>query len=95
MACFERNLHTQISGGDYILSTTFSGITLWIIHFSFTTHYDITIAKDVANDVHCDIIMGHDVVMGTYHDIIMQTDVARMLIYYVLIHPIMIFLFSC
>ncbi len=57
------------------------------------THYDITIANDVARDVHCDIIMGHDVVMGTYHDVTMQTDVTRMLTY-VLLHPIMIFLFS-
>ncbi len=58
------------------------------------THYDITIGNDVARDVHCDIIMGHDVVIGTYHDVTTQTDVARMLIYYVLIRPIMIFLFS-
>ncbi len=53
---------------------------------------DITIGNDVARDVHCDIIMGHDI--GTYHDVTMLTDVAGMLIYYVLIHPIMIFLFS-
>ncbi len=57
------------------------------------THYDITIANDVARAVHCDIIMGQDVVMVTYHDVTMQTDVARMLTY-VLLHPIMIFLFS-
>ncbi len=94
MACFEWNLHTQISGGDSVLSTTFCGITLWIIHFCFMTHYDITIAKHVAKDVHCDIITGHDVVMGTYHDVTMQTDVAMMLTY-LLLHPIMIFKFSC
>ncbi len=93
-ACFERNLHTQISGGNSVVSTTFSVITLWTLLFSSMTHYDITIRNDVARDVHCDIIMGHDVVIGTYHDITMQTDVARMLIYYVLIRPIMIFLFS-
>ncbi len=57
------------------------------------THYDITIGNDVARDIHSDIIMSHDVVIGTYHDVTMQTDVARMLIYYVLIRPIMIFLF--
>ncbi len=57
------------------------------------THYDITIGNEVARDVHCDIIMDHDVI-GTYYDVTMQTDVARMLIYYVLLHPIMIFLFS-
>ncbi len=74
--------------------TTFSVITLWILIFCFMTHYDITIGNDVARDVHCDIIMGHNVVIGTYHDVTMQTDVARMLIYYVLIRPIMIFLFS-
>ncbi len=37
--------------------------------------------------------MGHDVAMDTYHDVTMQTDVARMLTY-VLLNPIMIFLFS-
>ncbi len=58
------------------------------------THYDITIGNDVARDVHYEIIMGHRIVVGTYHDITMQADVARMLIYYVLILPIMIFLFS-
>ncbi len=93
MACFEWNLHTQISSGDSVLSTTFCGITLWTIDFCFMTHYDITIANDVTRDFHCDIIMGHDVVMGTYHDVTMQIDVARMLTY-VLLPPIMIFLFS-
>ncbi len=93
MACFERNIHTQISGGDSVLSTTFCGIPLWTIHFCSMTHYDITITNDVTRDVHCDIIMGHDVAMGTYHDVTIQTDVAKMLTY-VLLHPIMIFLFS-
>ncbi len=57
------------------------------------THFDITIGNDFARDVHCDIIIGHDVVMGTYHDVIMHTDIAGTLIY-VLLCPIMIFLFS-
>ncbi len=73
MACFERNLHTQISGGDSILSSSFCGITLWTIHFCSMTHYDFTITNDVTRDVYCDIIMGHDVAMDTYHDVIMQT----------------------
>ncbi len=55
--------------------------------------FDDPIAKDIAKDVYWDIIMGHDGVMGTSHDVTMQTDVARMLTY-VLLHPIMIFLFS-
>ncbi len=93
-ACFERNLHTQIFGGDSVVSTPFSVITLWTLLFCSMTHYDITIGNDVARDVHSDIIMDHDVVLGTYHDVTMQTDVARMLIYYVLIRPIIIFLFS-
>ncbi len=76
------------------MSTTFSGITLWTQRVCSMTHYDITIGNDVAQDVHCNIIMGYDVVIGTYHDVTMQTDVARMLIYYVLIRPIMTFLFS-
>ncbi len=59
------------------------------------THYDITIGNELAMAVHCDIIMGHDVIMGraTYDDAI-HTDVARILIYYVLLCPIMRFLFS-
>ncbi len=58
------------------------------------THYDITIGNDVARDVHYDIIMGHNIAMGTYHDVTMHTDVVRTLIYYVLLCPIVIFLFS-
>ncbi len=58
------------------------------------THYDITIDNEIARDVHCDIIMGYHIVIGAYHDVTMNTDVARTLIYYVLIHPILIFLFS-
>ncbi len=57
------------------------------------THYNITIDNDVVRDVHCDI-MGHAIIMGEYHDVAMYTDVARTFIYYVLLGPIMIFLFS-
>ncbi len=35
MACFERNLHTQISGGDSILSTIFGGDHVVETTFSF------------------------------------------------------------
>ncbi len=55
------------------------------------THYDIIIGNDVARDVHYEIIMGHSIVV---HDVTMHTDVAMTLIYYVLLRPIMIFLFS-
>ncbi len=58
------------------------------------THYDITIGNDVARDDHCEIIMSHGIVMDTYHDVTMHTDVAAPLIYYVLLRPITIFLFS-
>ncbi len=58
------------------------------------THYDITIGNDVARDVHYEIIMSHSIVVGTYHDATMHTDVAMTLNYYVLLRPIMIFLFS-
>ncbi len=44
--------------------------------------------------VHCDIIMGHDVIVGACRDVTMHADVAMTLIYYVLLRPIMIFLFS-
>ncbi len=54
------------------------------------THYDITIGNDVARD---EIIMGHGIVIDTYHDVTMHTDVATTLIYYLLLNPIMIFLF--
>ncbi len=43
---------------------------------------------------HCEIIMGHSIIVGTYHDVTMHTHVATTLMYYVLLHPIMIFLFS-
>ncbi len=39
-------------------------------------------------------IMSNGVAMGTYHDVAMHTDVARTLIYYVLLWPSIIFLFS-
>ncbi len=58
------------------------------------THYDITIGNDIARDVHYEIIMGHSIVVGTYHNVTMHTDVAMTLIYYVLLCPILIFLFS-
>ncbi len=93
MACFERNLHTQISSGDSILSTIFCRDHIWTLPFCSMIHYHITIGNDVARDVHCEIIMGHDVAMGTCHDVTMHTDVTRTLIY-VLLCPIMIFLFS-
>ncbi len=58
------------------------------------THYDRTIGNYVARDVHYEIIKGDGIVMGTYHNVTMHTDVAMTLIYYVLLHPFMIFLFS-
>ncbi len=58
------------------------------------TDCDITIGNDVARDVHYEIIMGHSIVVGTYHDLTMHTDVVMTLIYYVLLRPITIFLFS-
>ncbi len=93
MACFERNLHTQISSWDSVLSTTFCMDHIRTLLFCSMAHYDITIGNDVARDVHCDITMGYDVAMGTYHDVTMHTDVARTIIY-VLVRLIMIFLFS-
>ncbi len=93
MACFQQNLHTQISSGDSVQSTTFCSDHIWTLRFCSMTHYDSTIGNDVARDVHCDIIIGHDVAMGTYHDVTMHTDVATTLMY-VLIRQIMIFLFS-
>ncbi len=65
MAGFERNLHTQISDGDSVLSTTFCGDHIVDTIFCSVAHYDITIGNDIARDhVHCDIIIGHDIVMG-------------------------------
>ncbi len=62
--------------------------------FCSMTYYDITIGNDVAKDFHSEIIIGHSIVVGTYHDVTMHTDVPMTLIYYVLLRPIMIFLFS-
>ncbi len=59
MACFERNLHNQISSGDSVQSTTFCGNQVVDTTFFSMTHYDITIGNDVARDVHYEIIMGH------------------------------------
>ncbi len=69
IACFEQNIHTQISGGDSVLSTIFvwgscSG------HFCSMNHYNITIGNDVARDIHCDIIMGHQLLCA--HIIMLQ-----------------------
>ncbi len=80
MACFERNLNTEISGGDSVRSTTFCVDHVMDTTFCSMTHYDITIGNDVARDVHCDIIIGHDIVMGAYHDVTMHADVTRTLI---------------
>ncbi len=68
MACFERNLHTQISIGHSILSTNFCVDHIVDTTFCSMPHYDITIGNDIAMNVHCDIIMSHGGVMGTYHD---------------------------
>ncbi len=93
-ACFAQFLHTQISGGDSILSTTFCGDDIVNIVFCSITYYNITIGNEVTREVHCDIIMGHDVVMDTYHDVTMYNGVAWILIYNLLLCPIMIFLFT-
>ncbi len=50
--------------------------------------------NDIARDVHCDILKGYDVAMGSCRDVTMDTGVVRILIYFVLLCPIMIFLFS-
>ncbi len=88
MACFEGNLHTQISSVDSALCTTFCEDHVGTLLFCSMANYYITIGNDIARDVHCDIIMGHDVVMGTYHDVTIHIDVARTLIYYVLLCPV-------
>ncbi len=95
MACFEWNLHNQISSRDSVQSTTFCGNQVVdTTCFCSMTHYDITIGNDVARDVHYEMIMGHSIVVGIYHDVTMHTDVTMTLIYYVLLCLIMIFLFS-
>ncbi len=58
------------------------------------THYDIKMGNDITSNAHCDIMMDNNVVMGTYHDVRMLTDVARIIIYYVLLQPIIIFMLS-
>ncbi len=80
----------QFRSEHYVLWKLCSGHYL----YCSMTHYDITIGNDVARYVHCEIIMDHGIVMVTYHDVTMHTDVATVLIYYVLLCPIMICLFS-
>ncbi len=78
-----------------VLSMLFCEDHLVDLHFCSRNHYDITIlGNDVVRDILCFITMSHDIVMGAYHGLTMHTDVARTLIYYVLLCPIMIFLFS-
>ncbi len=62
-----------------------------------TTHYDITMANDVARDAHCKITMGNDITRDIHCDITMYNDivihahitmhnnVAMNLLYYVLL----------
>ncbi len=78
-----------------LMSKTFTkiGAFLKIFHI-LLCHHDITMGNDIAKDTHCDIIMGYDVVIGTYRDVTMQNEVEMMLIYYVLLRPIMVLLFS-
>ncbi len=64
MACFEQNLHNQISGGDSIQSTTFCGNQVVDTTFCSMAHYYITIGNAVAKDVHCEIIMSHGITMA-------------------------------
>ncbi len=94
MACFEWNLHTQISCEDSILSPTFYGDHVVDTTFCSMTFYDITIDNGVARDVNCNIVMDHDIAKGAYHDVTMHADVAKTLIYYVLLYSIKIFLLS-
>ncbi len=47
LACFEWNLHTQISGGDAILSTMICGDHIVDTMFCSMTHYGITIGNHI------------------------------------------------
>ncbi len=62
-----------------------------LVDITITTHYDITMGNDDANDTHCEIIMGNDVVKDiyicdftmsnnistcTYHGITIHNDIA-------------------
>ncbi len=53
MACFDQNLHTQISDGDYPCEHYFLWrLLLWALLLCAMTHYDITIGNDIVRDVH-------------------------------------------
>ncbi len=45
MACFERNIYIQISGGYCIQNTTFCGDHVVDTTFISLTHYDITMGN--------------------------------------------------
>ncbi len=64
MAYFEGNLHTQISSGDSILSTTFCGDhVVDTTVFCSLNHNDFAIGNGIARDVHCDIIICYDIIV--------------------------------
>ncbi len=71
-------------------------IALGALRLYSMTHYDIIMGNDIARNVHSDVLIGHSIViaLGRCHSITVHPDVARVLMYYVLLHPIVISLFS-
>ncbi len=43
---------------------------------TMATHYDITMANNVARDAHCEIIMGNDIAKDIHCDVTMSNDIA-------------------
>ncbi len=69
--CFECDLYTHISSGDYPWEYNFFVDIVQLV--LSITHCDITIDNDVALNIHCDVTMSNDIVMCTYYAITMHT----------------------
>ncbi len=64
MACFEHNLHTQISGRGYPCEHYFLWrLPLWGHLLCSVTHYDITMGNTIASDVHYDVTLSNNIVV--------------------------------
>ncbi len=76
MACVHVISRSLISGGDHPCAHYF----LWILPLCALllcsmTHYDMTMAHDIARMPHCGTTMGNDVVRDIHCDATMDNDV--------------------
>ncbi len=66
-----------ISGGDHPCAHYFVWILpLCVLRLCSMTHYDITMAHDVARDAHCGTTIGSDVARDIHCDATLDNDIA-------------------